>query len=727
MIQLVRPGEISLSTILQIKNTKNSLWDTEYNPNWFVIGYDIENRGDFPKKENLLLSAFCLNDDPGEEEVLVIDNTSVDNSEIFTPDVLRHCLFVSHNADHEAMWGHVTGFNPGRYVCTMVNDKRLLAGQEGFRFDLVSVINRRLGYHAIPIWMDKDIRSEFATCTYFEDYHILYNAADTIRLKSVYYEQRRQAATYNQLFQNESINSRIILPIAEAETTGIKHDTEKWREIAKDRETKAQEICQSLDNLIKDQYGVDASQINPVLKKKLESKVKREERNNIRLGKLQLQLENLQERGKTHLKSYQLTLEQLQKLSTIMQEPEETDTGMINWGSQKQVLEVLKRVGCPMPQSKDQKTHSMKPGVGKEARTNWFVNNPSSEFMPLLENFDKYKKLIHNVTSFGEKWIEQYVQPDGRVYTRLDQAGAGTGRFTSGSKGKVKKNPNMQQVPKPQEYRGCFIADEGRTMFTLDYSNCEGMVMTSLSNDLNMMKILSIPDSHSYLGTKCWRNIYAYRYSKTGDPKWKELSETYEMNKSTPEKEKERDKFKNSGGLFPVAYGIASGKVAATAKITLDEGQVMIDTIKAEIPKVIEFLDGKAREATTKGYVVHNNRTGSRRWFDAVLNHNHYGWPLDKSALAEIEFAARNSPIQGTNSDLMKEAIAMIDLWRRLYKVDVRFLLTVHDEYVCDVPTEQAEILAPKIKNLMERAANNYLIKELKMGVDMRIAQHWKK
>lgn len=96
-----------------------------------------------------------------------------------------------------------------------------------------------------------------------------------------------------------------------------------------------------------------------------------------------------------------------------------------------------------------------------------------------------------------------------------------------------------------------------------------------------------------------------------------------------------------------ITYGVAAAKVAATSKITNQEGQVMIDAIKAEIPDVINFLDGKSKEAVETGYVVHNTRTGSRRWFSSILNHKHYGWPLSKSEIAEVEFAARNSPIQG--------------------------------------------------------------------------------
>jgi len=185
-----------------LTNSTDNTWKITGTNNLFVLGYDIENRSVEPCKEGLLLSAFCNN----PNQVIVIDNTSVDNSELFTPDILRKCVFISHNADHEACWGEATGFQPMRYFCTMVNSKRLLSGQEGFRFDLVSEINRRLGYKQIPIEMDKDIRSTFNDCTYFTNDQILYNAADTIRLKPILIEQYRLAQERNQFFLLNSLS-----------------------------------------------------------------------------------------------------------------------------------------------------------------------------------------------------------------------------------------------------------------------------------------------------------------------------------------------------------------------------------------------------------------------------------------------------------------------------------------------------------------------------------------
>lgn len=701
--------------------------DTIEHSGWWVIPHDIENRHEVkPSKGGLLLSAFCLDDTRDQEQVLVIDNTSVDNMEVFTPEILRRCLFIAHNADHEARYGIATGFKPMRYACTMVNGRRLLSGQEGYRFDLVSEINRQLGYEAIPVWMDKDIRNEFATCTYFRDDHILYNASDTIRLKEVYYKQRERAEELGMSFLLNTLNSRIIPEIADTEIRGIKHNTEKWLAIAKDREEKAIKLCQELSDLLVNQYKVNLEEINPALKKEREAQERRLNKLEERRLKLQAQLRRLEEAGKTHLKAYKLSLMQIDGLSQIVPAQSSVSTaGLINWGSQQQVLRAFEAIGMPIPEAKNNK-HQMAPSVKKEARALWFVANENSPYLDFFTRFDKYKKLIHNVTSFGQKWVDQYVR-DGRIYTSFDQAGTNTGRWTSGSKGGKKIYPNMSQIPKPAEYRECFEADEGYVMITGDYRNQEGVLIISLSGDMEMIKITTVSDQHSHLGTKAWRAVYQHRYERTKDSKWLELAQTYEMNQTTEDKKKERDKFKNSAGLFPVLYGCTADTVAATAQVTTPEGQAMIDVIKSHAPVAAKYLDSKSIEASTNGYVLHNPRSGSRRWFQAVLDHKHYGWPLTKSKKVEIELAGRNSPIQGSGSDFMKEAIAMIALWKNLYKQDIRFVLSNYDEYACMVKETELDRLLPVITGFMKRAAKNYLIPAVDMDVEVKIGKTWLK
>lgn len=711
---------------------------------WKVFSYDIENRSYIqPSRDGLLLSSFCMDG----ENVLTIDNTSVDNNEIFTPEILKRCLFLSHNSDHEAKWGKACNFNPMRYACTMVNGKRLLSGCEGYKFDLVSEITRQLGYKAIPIWMDKDIRSEFAACEFFRDDHILYNASDTIRLKQVYYEQRRKAEELGQLYLHNTLNSRIIPEIAEAEVRGIKHDSDKWIAIAKDREEKANKICQELNEVLLNQYHLDLELVNPLLKKQREATEKRNLKMEERRGKLEAQLLRLEQQNKTHLKSYLTQKTQLEKLGSgnvlmrsehqLVNLPIQDQSQLINWSSSKQVLNAFKEVGMPIPEAKDQKTRQLKPSIKKEARSEWLVRYADSEHEPLMLKFDKYKKIEHNIKSFGENWVKQYVR-DGRIYPSYDQAGTDTGRWTSGSKGiKKKLYPNTSQIPAREgpEYRNCFLADEDRLLLTADWKNQEGVLIISLSGDMEMKKITEVSDQHGYLGTQAWRAIYAYRADiaeKRGAQAeviqgWRDLANNYVMDKKTPEGEKARNKFKNSMGLFPILYGAQPHKVAVTSQITTDEAQIGMNVIKAHAPLADKFLQANREYGAKHGYVIHNTRSGSRRWFQPVLDQIHYGYPMSKSKKVEVELAAGNSCIQGGGSDILKEAIAMVALWSNLFKQDIKFVMSNYDEGVWSIPKNKEQQYKRVIEQFMIRAAKNYLIEGVDMEVDIKVNSFWEK
>lgn len=174
-------------------------------------------------------------------------------------------------------------------------------------------------------------------------------------------------------------------------------------------------------------------------------------------------------------------------------------------------------------------------------------------------------------------------------------------------------------------------------------------------------------------------------------------------------------------------YGVAANKVAATSKIPEVEGQIIIDTIKAEVPIVIPFVEKKSKDAVTEGFTLHNTRTGSRRWFTSAIDRIKYNRKPTRSQLAEIEYAARNSCIQGTNSDIVKEAIIMIACYIKITRKLIQFLLTVHDEIVTQALIQEAQEAKHKMEELMRRAAQNYLIDEVQMEVDGKIESYWKK
>lgn len=667
-----------------------------------------------------------------EHPILVLDSFTVHTSEVFTEEYLRGRLVLAHKADFEKRWALVRNVQQGIFHCTMVTEQILTCGIDEFSNDIVSCLVRRK--IPVPAWMDKEIRNEFigvdpATFV-IQDKHIWYNASDVVELHALHYQQQIWAEKLGLSFLINVIRRRLVTILAETELIGFVHDTARWREINNKRIQQANEYAAQLNKYLVDR-GFDLLTLNPTLADEYRRHANREKTLKDRLEKNKKLVEDYEAKGKTNTKAYLICKEQVEKI--IQQQTEfETKTLIepkINWGSPQQPLNVMKALRInPLPMARDKKTHRMKEGVGKEARNNWFTDNSDHEHVEFMRLFDKFKKIEHNIKAFGEGWIEKYVKVNGKVYTCFRQAGTKTGRFASGDESEGYFN--LQQIPKETtkidgkdvaEYRACFKTDPGRKIATLDYTGCEIVCMISLSGDLDLKKISELEDQHSFLGTKCWRAVYKHRYEKTGDPKWKELSETYVMNNK--EEKKARDKFKQSG-VFPVVYGVRPGKVSSIQSIPTYEAQIFIDVIEGEMPKVIKFVKEKAASALVNGYVIHNYRTNSRRWFYPVILSNRGGEELTDGEMIAIETAARNSPIQGTNVDIICEAIVTIDRWAKLFKVPIRLLGQVHDELIYDFP-EDMDWIPARIQTLMSKVAQRYLIPEISMHAACDVGYYW--
>jgi DNA polymerase I-like protein with 3'-5' exonuclease and polymerase domains len=701
---------------------------TQFNsePTW---AHDIETTGSCPYRKKLLLEAWYSGNPL--HPILVIDAFTVRTEEVITNADLRGRRVIAHNAAFEKRWLLRRGMFEGVLACTMVNEQTIMSGIPGKIYNIVDCMKRR----GIPIRpeMDKAIRNEFVgadPATFeLEDKHIKYNATDVIDLHLLDRKQQEWIDKLDMNFLIHRLRTPLVTILGEGEMIGFKHDSEYWMEICNRRIVQANALIEQLDAYVVSK-GLDLLELNPTLAAEYSKRESRIEKMEARFAKLTAQVVDYERRGKTTIKAYQVCCDSIAKLGREMSNAHEPlPEPTINWGSPQQPLEVMRKLGIrPLPMANDPKTYKLKEGVGKAARANWFSDNPTHEHLEFMQLFDKFKKLDHNIKSFGAKWIETYFNPiTGKVHTCFRQSGTRTGRFASGD---VENGYfNLQQIPgeitdfgnnvKIAEYRKCFGTDPGRKIATLDYTGCEIVCMVSLSQDLDLKRVSDLPDQHSYMGTKCWRAVYEQRYKNTGDTKWKELAENYVMGG----KSKERTKFKQSG-IFPVIYGVKAPKVASIQGFSRQDGQVFIDTIEAEMPKVVAFVKNKAAFALQHGYVLHNTRTNSRRWFKDVIDANTRNFELTNKESSKVETAARNSPVQGTNVDIIIEAIVTIWRWAKLFKVDVRFLGQVHDELIYDFPEDQDWIPA-KLQQLMQRTAQRYLIPELSMKAGCDVGYYW--
>jgi len=95
--------------------------------------------------------------------------------------------------------------------------------------------------------------------------------------------------------------------------------------------------------------------------------------------------------------------------------------------------------------------------------------------VPVIDALLKYRKLNKLMSTYGESLIDQINPITGRVHTRFRQM-VQTGRMSSSA-------PNMQNIPKNQKYRSCFIAKPGYSLITADMSGAELRILGNISED----------------------------------------------------------------------------------------------------------------------------------------------------------------------------------------------------------------------------------------------------
>jgi DNA polymerase-1 len=107
------------------------------------------------------------------------------------------------------------------------------------------------------------------------------------------------------------------------------------------------------------------------------------------------------------------------------------------------------------------------------------------------------------------------------------------------------------------------------------------------------------------------------------------------------------------------------------------------------------YVDEVKADAARRGYVC--TFFGRRRYFEGIRSSIPY-------VRAAAERMAVNAPMQGTQADLVKLAMIAIDEMLRSEGIADRahMLLQVHDELLFEIETDLIDMLAPKIKSIME-------------------------
>lgn len=339
--------------------------------------------------------------------------------------------------------------------------------------------------------------------------------------------------------------------------------------------------------------------------------------------------------------------------------PELTDA--VNPNSPQQVLAAIQAIGIKINSTNQSKLVSL-----------------AAQY-PIIQALLSYRRLSKIIGTFTEK-LPQHIHPKtGRIHPNYYQLGAKSGRFSC-------RKPPLQNIPRDEAARSCFIAAPGYKIIKADYSQIELRIMARLSGDTKMCQVYRQgADLH-----RLTASLVTGKY----------------INEVT-----EEDRRLAKAINFGLIFGMGAAKLQIYAQVKYGVAMTL-EQAKAFSQRFFEAYPGIARwhENIKRKYIqgIKESRTLAnrrRRW-------------VNKPRLSELF----NHPVQGLNADINK--LAMVKLSNPLAKFRTKLICVRHDEIVLECPETEVDQVSHILHNCMVAAAQKFL-SPIPVVIDIKISNSW--
>jgi DNA polymerase-1 len=169
---------------------------------------------------------------------------------------------------------------------------------------------------------------------------------------------------------------------------------------------------------------------------------------------------------------------------------------------------------------------------------------------------------------------------------------------------------------------------------------------------------------------------------------------------------------------FGILYGMGVNALQQTLGTGRSEAQQFLSDYFKQFFGIRHYVEGVKSAVAHTGYT--ETFFGSRRYFDGIRS------PLPYIK-AQAERMAINAPIQGTQADIIKIAMARIDTYLQKEHLldDCRLLLQVHDELVYEIRTSKKAALIPEVKKIMESVMTLDETKGITLIAEAKEGKNW--
>lgn len=291
---------------------------------------------------------------------------------------------------------------------------------------------------------------------------------------------------------------------------------------------------------------------------------------------------------------------------------------------------------------------------------------------PIVEEILVYRVLEKLRSTYLEALPQQVYPPTGRIHCTFSQSTAATGRLAC-------QDPNLQNIPvrseEGRQIRSAFRPQEKGLLFlSADYSQIELRILAHLSEDPHLLRAFQEGE-----------DIHTFTASLVFHLPLKEVTPAM----------RHQAKAVNFGILYgQQAYGLSQ-----EIGISHAEAARFIEAYFKQYARVKEFLEFCKESARKTGRAI--TMTGRQRPIPEIQSKN-------PGLRALAERLAINTPLQGSQADLIKMAMLAVDA-KLKEKPLATMVLQIHDELLFEVPESNLE------------KANLLIINEMKSVVALKV------
>ncbi len=332
---------------------------------------------------------------------------------------------------------------------------------------------------------------------------------------------------------------------------------------------------------------------------------------------------------------------------------------------------------------------------GKKTKTGAYSTNsdvlePLRDAHPIVAKILDWRMLSKLKSTYTDSLPEEIHPETKRIHTSYMMTGAQTGRLSS-------TDPNLQNIPirteEGRKIRQAFVAPEGSTLISLDYSQIELRLVAHVADIKPLIQAF-----------RDGQDIHAATASEVfGVP----------LADMTPDIRR-----KAKAINFGIIYGISAFGLANQIGVARGEAQDFINRYFERFPGIRQFMDETVDYCRKHGRV--ETLFGRRIHIPTINDKN----PMRRNY---ADRQAINAPIQGSAADIIKRA--MIRIPKALEKAgqteDAKLLLQVHDELVFEAPEDKAEAVIACVKDVMEGAALPILDLAVPLVVEAGTGKSW--